>query len=184
VIETYVGYTGGSSQVNTPNYRSIGDHTETLQLKFDPSQISYENLLTIFWNEHSATYESYSLQYKSAIYCHTREQKLIAKNMKTSLEKISGKPIYTVIEDAKDFYLAEDYHQKFAFQGCTVISGAFKYDTAESIAHSPIFPKLNGYLTGRGKREDLLTDLKRWNLSPLLEEQIKDIHNSKNRSYH
>jgi len=170
--------------VNTPNYRSIGDHTEAVQLKFDPSQISYEELLNIFWKEHSPTHESHSLQYKSVIYTHTAEQKLIAKKMKTSLEKISGKPIYTIIEDAKDFFLAEDYHQKFAFQGCTLISNAFTFDSAESIAYSPIFTKLNGYVTGKGKREDLLRDLKQWNLSSLLEEQIKEIHDSKNRSYH
>ncbi len=86
-----------------------GNHTETIDLEFDPSVISYEDLLELFWRNHSATFEK-SAQYMSAIFCHGEEQMTSAQHSKEIEEKekkTKGK-IYTKLFTAQRFYDAEE----------------------------------------------------------------------------
>ena len=122
VVSTTVGYSGGSSK--NPTYKDVCSgrtgHTEVVQVEYDPSKTSYEELLKVFWGVHDPTQinrqgPDVGTQYRSAIFFYTAEQEAAAKAAKAHLEK-SGryrKPIATEIIPASEFYMAEQYHQQY-----------------------------------------------------------------------
>jgi peptide-methionine (S)-S-oxide reductase len=123
VKSTIVGYTGG--WFNNPTYRDVctdkTGHAEAVQVQFDPNEVSYEDLLDIFWSIHNPTTKNrqgpdIGSQYRSMIAYHTSEQELLAKKAKEDLErsgKLKGRRIITEIVPASTFYKAEEYHQKY-----------------------------------------------------------------------
>jgi peptide-methionine (S)-S-oxide reductase len=122
VKSTAVGYIGG--QLPDPTYEEVctdkTGHAEAVQVEFDPDEISYGELLDVFWNNHNPTTlnrqgPDVGHQYRSAIFYHNDEQKEIAEKSKESLDQ-SGKhtdPIVTEIVSAPSFFKAEEYHQKY-----------------------------------------------------------------------
>ena len=122
VLETRVGYTGGT--LAKPTYRDVTTgttgHAEAVEVVFDPSRISYEELLRYFFRMHDPTTRNsqghdVGTQYRSAIFTHDDEQRRAAERVKAEVER-SGKwkgPIVTEIVPAGPFYVAEDYHQKY-----------------------------------------------------------------------
>jgi peptide methionine sulfoxide reductase msrA/msrB len=122
VLVTEVGYTGGATK--NPTYRDVctdrTGHAEAVRVTYDPQQVTYDQLLEIFWKNHNPTTlnrqgPDVGTQYRSAIFFTTVEQEKAAQESKTKLEK-SGKfprPITTVIVPANEFYRAEDYHQRY-----------------------------------------------------------------------
>lgn len=116
------GYIGGRT-VN-PTYKQIcnGDtgHAEAIQIEFDPSQISFDELLEIFFASHDPTTPNrqgndVGTQYRSAIFCQDEEQRKSAEQVISRLnaETLWPSPIVTEINDAATFYPAEDYHQRY-----------------------------------------------------------------------
>jgi peptide-methionine (S)-S-oxide reductase len=116
------GYSGGS--VANPSYEQVctGDtgHAEVAQVTFDPSVISYKEILEIFFTTHDPTTlnrqgADVGTQYRSVIFYNSEEQKKTAEEVKREIEqsKIWGKPIVTEIVPLKAFYKAEDYHQNY-----------------------------------------------------------------------
>lgn len=107
-----VGYCGGTTP--NPTYLSIGDHTEALRVTFDPSIVSYQDLLRAFWAEHQPMpFTITGHQYKSAIYCHNEAQHQAAIAVKKELSPssdFSSSLDHTTIEDASTFYRAEVQH--------------------------------------------------------------------------
>lgn len=122
VKSTMVGYTGG--RFENPTYEDVctddTGHAEALQIQYDPKEVSYEQLLKVFWSVHDPTTMNsqgpdVGSQYRSMIAYHTPEQEALAKKLKEDLER-SGKfkrKIVTEIVPASTFYKAEDYHQKY-----------------------------------------------------------------------
>jgi peptide-methionine (S)-S-oxide reductase len=122
VTATRVGYTGGKTA--NPTYKDVctdtTGHAEAVEVDFDPSKISFEQLLNVFWENHDPTQvdrqgPDWGTQYRSAIFFHSPEQEAEAKASKENLDK-SGhyrKPIATQIVPATTFYAAEDYHQQY-----------------------------------------------------------------------
>lgn len=122
VIETEVGYTGGTT--NNPTYKDVctnkTGHAEVVKVTFDPSVVSYEELLEKFWDIHNPTTLNrqgwdIGTQYRSAVFYNKEEQRLAAEKLKEKLDK-SGKykkPIVTEIVHATEYYRAEEYHQKY-----------------------------------------------------------------------
>ena len=122
VKSTRVGYIGGN--LPSPTYEDVctdrTGHAEALQVKYDPKEISYEELLDLFWSIHNPTTKNrqgpdIGSQYRSIIFYHTPEQESIAKKSKQELydsNKFQNK-IVTEIVPASTFYPAEDYHQKY-----------------------------------------------------------------------
>jgi peptide methionine sulfoxide reductase msrA/msrB len=122
VKTTAVGYAGGN--LDRPTYKDVctdrTGHAEVVQVEFDPTQVSYEQLLDVFWTNHDPTTVNrqgpdVGTQYRSVIFYHTPEQKAAAVASKEKLEQ-SGKfrrPIATQIEPAPTFWRAEDYHQQY-----------------------------------------------------------------------
>ena len=116
------GYSNG--HVPNPTYRAVcnGDtgYAEVIQIKFDPSIISFRDLLNVFFAVHDPTTlnrqgADVGTQYRSAIFYHTPEQKEIAENLISELnaQGIWNSPIVTEVEPVKDYYVAEDYHQEY-----------------------------------------------------------------------
>jgi peptide-methionine (S)-S-oxide reductase len=122
VQATAAGYSGGSLQ--NPTYEDVCSdktgHAEAVQVEYDPAQVSYEELLDVFWNSHDPTTPDrqgpdVGSQYRSVIFYHSPEQQAAATASKERLQK-SGKrrrPIVTEIVPAATFWRAEDYHQQY-----------------------------------------------------------------------
>ncbi|TDI97763.1 MAG: peptide-methionine (S)-S-oxide reductase [Deltaproteobacteria bacterium] len=117
-----VGYSGGS--VENPTYEDVCSgktgHAEVVQVEYDPLEVSYEDLLEVFWDCHDPTTVNrqgpdIGTQYRSAVFFHAADQELTAITSKEKLQS-SGRypsPIVTEITPAEAFYLAEDYHQRY-----------------------------------------------------------------------
>ncbi len=122
VVKTVVGYTGGSAEDAT--YEKVSahrtKHRESIEVTYDPAQISYEQLLDIFWRNINPTqpdgqFHDIGLSYQAAIFYGNEEEKKIAEASKETLGKSGkfSKPIVTEILPVQPFYPAEDYHQKY-----------------------------------------------------------------------
>jgi len=120
VIKTTVGYMGGT--VKNPTYKQVCNdktgHAEVCQVEYNPKEISYKELLDAFWRIHDPTQYNrqgpdVGSQYKSVIFYHDEEQKEIAEKSKEEQQKRHNGMIVTKIESAKEFWKAEEYHQKY-----------------------------------------------------------------------
>ena len=122
VTETQVGYTGGHTA--DPTYEEVctdrTGHAEAVEVTFDPGKVSYAALLRVFWEIHDPTTPNrqgpdMGSQYRSAIFTHSVEQKRLAEESRSALER-SGRfrrPIVTEILPAQTFWRAEEYHQRY-----------------------------------------------------------------------
>jgi peptide-methionine (S)-S-oxide reductase len=122
VIATAVGYSGGHTA--NPTYKDVctdeTGHAEVVQVTFDPGEVSYDDLLNVFWQIHDPTQVNrqgpdFGSQYRTAIFFHSPEQEAAANKSLAALQN-SGKlrrPIATEITPAGPFYRAEEYHQKY-----------------------------------------------------------------------
>ena len=160
MVRTRVGYSGGSTQ--NPTYENLANHTESFEVDFDPSVISYEKLLDIFWGSHNPCHGSYSQQYKAVIFYHNDEQKkqALAAKAKT-VAKLNSGAITTEILPLKKFWLAEDYHQKYYLRHnramMSVLNGL--YPQEQDFVNSTAAARLNGILGSYGKNT-LASELK------------------------
>jgi len=138
-----------------------------LQLDFGPSRVSYEQLVETFFASHDAFRASYKVQYMSAIFFHDPEQERIAREVKARLEKQTGRTLQTKIVAASTFYLAEDYHQKYALQGDRRLSGEFRqmYPDIWAMVDSTAATRVNAYLYGYGSADQLRAEADRLGLS-------------------
>lgn len=122
VTDTRVGYTGGHTE--NPDYKSVCSgqtgHAEAIEVHFDPTVISYHDLLTFFWQIHNPTTlnrqgPDVGSQYRSAVFYHDETQQHTAEKLKATLNQndYASQPIVTEITPADIFYPAEDYHQRY-----------------------------------------------------------------------
>ena len=124
VKSTTAGYCGGRTE--NPTYEDVcmdsTGHAESVEIEFEPQEISYEELLKIFWNNHDPTTPNrqgpdIGTQYRSVVFYHTPEQQKIAMDMKNKLNLITKekfqREIVTEIKPESEFYEAESYHQQY-----------------------------------------------------------------------
>jgi peptide-methionine (S)-S-oxide reductase len=116
------GYMGGKTP--NPNYEQVcsgtSGHAEVVRVAFDPDELTYRDLLTVFFTIHDPTTlnrqgNDVGTQYRSAIFYHSEEQKRVAEEVMARIEKegIFGNPIVTEVTPATQFHMAEDYHQEY-----------------------------------------------------------------------
>lgn len=138
--------------MKNPTYNEMGDHTESFQVDFDPSKITYEKLLEIFWKSHDPSSKSWSVQYRSAVFTMNDAQKQAAEASKAKLEK-EKVAVATAIESLTEFTRAEQYHQKYTLRANNAFLKELKryYKNEEDLENSTAAARLNGYLAGDGK---------------------------------
>ncbi len=172
MIRTRVGYAGGAKE--NPTYQNLGDHTETLQIDYDPSKISYEKLLELFWEEHDPTSRSWSRQYKAVVFYHDEEQKRLAIASRDRQAAKLGKTVHTEVLPYSRFYAAEDYHQKYYLRGHRQILKQFQqhYPQAADLMNSTAAARVNGYLGGYGTSASFKADIDRLGLSESAKEEL------------
>ena len=152
-----------------PTYHDLGDHTETFQVDFDPARITFEQLLEIFWASHRPDERPWSRQYQKAIFYHNEAQKLLAEASRDKVAAKIGRQVFTPILSATEFYLAEDYHQKYALRrGAPDLAREFAaiYPKLEDFVNSTAVTRVNGYLGGFGTPEVFNAEKDRLGLSP------------------
>jgi methionine-S-sulfoxide reductase len=166
VIRTRVGYAGGGKA--NPTYRSLGDHSETIQIDYDPAQITYEDLLDVFWNSHSPTARPWSQQYASIIFYHDEEQRRQAEETGELQVTKLGQEIYTQIIPFSEFSLAEDYHQKYRLRQVPELEEEFSaiYPDIGDFVDSTAVALVNGYVGGHGTLEAVQAEIDKLGLSP------------------
>lgn len=172
VVRTRVGYAGGTT--SNPTYHSIGDHSEAIEITYDPSIITYNDLLQLFWASHSPTSKPYSRQYMSLILYVNEEQQRLAEDSRNAQQRGIDDAIYTEIVPLEQFYQAEDYHQKYGLKGNPGILGELRryYPAAQGITDSTAAARINGYLNGHGTREELLAEIDSFGLTKAGKEQL------------
>lgn len=155
MVSTRVGYAGGTTP--NPSYYRLGDHSETVQIEYNPARISYGELLRVFWNSHNPVYEASSRQYMSIIFYHNDGQRRLAIETKEQEEREKGRRVFTDIVPAGSFYLAEDYHQKHFLRQVPEIMRelAAIYPDINDFVASTAVARVNAYLAGYGLLEDL-----------------------------
>jgi methionine-S-sulfoxide reductase len=172
VLRTRVGYAGGAK--DKPTYRAIGDHTEALQVEFDPKRITFEDLLEVFFAEHDPFQRAWSTQYKAVLWTHGKEQEAVAKKALAALAKEEGREPTTELRPAPTFWIAEDYHQKYYLRSRTALFEALlgpKPD-GKTVRESTVTARVNGWIGGYGTTEQIAAQVEALKLSEKAREAL------------
>jgi len=150
VVRTASGYTGGTKP--DPTYRSLGDHTESVEVEYDPSRVTYRELLRIFWNSHDPGSRAWSRQYRTAVFYRNEEQRRLVLETRAEVEARLGRPVRTDVEPVGRFYPAEDYHQKYSLKRHPALWDEVRtrYPSDREAEASTLAARLNGLLAGYG----------------------------------
>lgn len=174
-----MGYAGGTKK--NPTYHDLGDHSETLQVDFDPRQISYRRLLEVYWESHDPEAQAYSRQYASVVFFHDDQQKAAVAASREALQAHKRR-VLTEISRYSVFYLAEAYHQKYYLRGVHRLMREFRaiYPSDDDFVRSTAVARANGYVAGYGTEASLDLDLPVMGLSPaggmLLKQMVRTQH--------
>ncbi len=144
----------------------MGDHTESFQVDYDPSVLSYDRLLDLFWESHNPCDKGHSRQYMSAVFVASEEQKRAAMDSKARLEKRMGITVKTPILPLGTFTLAEDYHQKYYLRQSPLMK-EFRslYPDDKSFTDSTAAARANGFVAGDGDPQFVKSELDKLGLS-------------------
>ena len=148
VVRTRVGYAGGTR--DDPTYHALGDHTEVLQVEFDPDQLTYRDLLERVFEAHDPRNQPRKRQYQRIVLTHGDEQREALEAVLGSLS-LARADVETRLEPLEELYLAEPYHQKHNLGSRRWLTESFDeigYDDGE-IRDSPAAAKLNAHLGGQ-----------------------------------
>jgi peptide-methionine (S)-S-oxide reductase len=170
-----VGYAGGTTK--NPTYHDLGDHSESVQIDFDPSSISYGELLDIFWKSHDPTRNSWSRQYRAAIFYHSEEQRILAMTTRDRIASGTKGKVATAVEPYSGFHIAESYHQKHSLRLYPEIMKEFAalYPDTNGLINSTAVTRVNGYLGGYGSCDSLNGEISEFGLSLRGREQLTSV---------
>lgn len=163
VIRTRTGYSGGTS--DKPTYRQMGDHTETIQVEFDPGQIRFEEIVKEFWRSHYPNRDAYKgRQYISLIFWQSEKQKHILEKLKKEKEQQLNEPVETEIRPFDGFTEAEERHQKYYLKRYPKALEQLVelYPETDMLTQSTFAARLNGFVKGFGSRQQLLEEINGW----------------------
>ena len=147
VIRTRVGYAGGTKL--NPTYHALGDHTEVLQVEFNPDTVTYRDILQLVFESHNPRRQTGKTQYQNVVLAATASQRTAIDEFLTTQGLTVG-GTETRIERLSRFYPAEEYHQKYKLQSASSFMDVFEaagYSDVE-FRESPIAAKLNAYVAG------------------------------------
>ncbi len=175
MVRTRVGYAGGSRE--DPSYYSLGDHTETIQVDFDPAQISYQDLLAVFWDSHNPTLPAWSRQYASLVFYGDESQRQAALASREAEAARREAEIVTEILPLTRFYRAEDYHQKYRLRTHLLLRDDFLaiYPSEPDFTDSTAAMRVNAFVAGYGSRRMLEAEIAGYGLSPVGQAELRRI---------
>ncbi|OKL37700.1 peptide-methionine (S)-S-oxide reductase MsrA [Domibacillus mangrovi] len=166
IIRTRVGFAGGTKE--SPTYRSMGDHTETIEVDFNPEMLSFEEILHVFWNNHTSTNRvNYKeRQYMSILFYHDEQQKEAILNVKKELEDERKETIETEVVPYSGFALAEAHHQKYYLKRFSIAIDLLNthYPSVDAFTHSTLIARLNGFVREFGTLNDIKNEVSEWNI--------------------
>lgn len=153
----------------------MGDHTECFELDFDPTVVSYEELLQLFWTSHDPTRQAWKTQYASLVLAHSDEQLVAAQASAVNFSQVVGKRVESRVERLGRFWLAEDYHQKYYLRNDRMLMAEFRpvYPNDLEFVNSTAAARVNGYLYGGGSCARLETELPGFGLSDESTERLR-----------
>ena len=166
-----------------PTYAQIGDHTESVQVDFDPRRISYAELLNIFWSSHRPTDHVWLRQYLNAIFYHTADQQRLAEAAKAAVAAKYAGTIRSELLPVRTFYPAETYHQKYNLKRRPELARELLriYPDPKAFMDSTAAARLNGYLGGYGTAAQLAWEIDRLGLSPAARELLLELVGARSR---
>lgn len=160
VVRTRVGYAGGTKP--NPTYFSLGDHTEVVQVEYDPTALSYDDLLDVFWANHNWASPARKRQYRGVVLAHDESQYEVASQRRDATANRTGRTVATDVEPLERFFRAEAYHQKYELQSTPVVGDELENLYGDTFVDSTVIARLNGFIAGHGdptRRDALLADL-------------------------
>jgi len=160
VVRTRVGYAGGSTPA--PTYHSLGDHTEVVQVEYDPTVLSYADLLDVFWSAHDPRRNARKRQYRSVILTGSAVHRQVAERARQDVASRLGGSVATEVEDLDAFHRAEPYHQKYELRSTPVVGAEVEDRCGDDLVDSTVAARLNGFVAGHGDDDrcrSLLADL-------------------------
>lgn len=180
MIRTRVGYCGGST--DSPTYHSLGDHSETIELDYDPGIVTYEDLLADFLAWHETGLRSMSVQYRSAVFCRSDDEVAAAERALASPRSVFGAAA-TSIERLKRFWPAEDYHQKYTLRGHRDIAAQLRarFTDESAFRDSTSAARLNGWLDGWGNAAQIECELSLTGLSTRAQDEVRGVAGRRER---
>jgi peptide-methionine (S)-S-oxide reductase len=143
-------------------------YAETVQVDYDPARISYEQLLDIFWHSHHPEMRPWSWQYASIIFYHNPDQLRAAEETKFHVEETLKKvKVQTQFMHYTEFYLAEDYHQKYWLQTSADLMRDFHriYPNFKDIVNSTAAARVNGIMGGYSSLDGTMEEISSYGLS-------------------
>lgn len=149
VVRTLVGYAGGTK--SNPDYRNLGNHAECVKIEYDPTLISFKQLLDVFWASHDSRQvfgqgPDVGNQYRSIIFTNgTLETRLAAASKEAEQTRIRSSIVTTQIQQLGTFYPAESDHQKFELKRYHFLLQLIGSMPEEELQKSSLATKLNGY---------------------------------------
>jgi len=180
VIRTRVGYTGGDSL--TPSYDNLDNHIEVIEVDYNPSLISYEQLIQKYFELYNGTERPYSLRVKSVIFYRSDDEYEIASKVKADYVHSIKQGVYTEIDPIDVFFLAEDKHQlsylKQEISLYNEIKQIFPNNNQELL--SILASKLNGIIAGYGSEGQISDILSKSALSEASINRVMDILSNRN----
>ncbi|WP_440764547.1 peptide-methionine (S)-S-oxide reductase MsrA [Natronorubrum sp. DTA7] len=171
VVRTRVGYAGGTTP--TPGYHSLGDHTEVVQVEYDPGTLTYDDLLEVFWTNHDWGSTAPKRQYRSVVLAADNEQLAAAERDRDGLEERAGRSVATDLERLEAFTRAEDYHQKYELRSTPVVGDELAARYGDSFVDSTVVARLNGFVAGHGEPSQRATLLERVELTPTQRSELQ-----------
>ncbi|MBN2081375.1 peptide-methionine (S)-S-oxide reductase [bacterium] len=175
VIRTRVGYTGGTTA--DPTYHSLGDHTEAVQVDFDPTVVSYGDLLDVLFGMRNICVPSPNAQYLSAVFAMNETQRQEAEAKLAEWGAKYSEPVRTPVLEASTFYLAENYHQKYMLKQFDELEQSFArhYTDARALTDSTAAARVNAFAYGYGTRAQLEQEIGEYGLTAEAEAKLREL---------
>jgi peptide-methionine (S)-S-oxide reductase len=172
VVRTRVGYAGGVA--DSPTYQRIGDHSEAVQIDYDPTVVTYDDLLAAFFSGHDTGARPFSTQYRSAIFYSTDSEGAAAERARARAEAGRGR-LHTSIEPQTRFWIAEGYHQKFRLRSHKEVFADLlrNFPDEWSLVGSTSAARVNGWLDGCEHTEMLERELPLTGLSQDSQSEVR-----------
>lgn len=154
-----MGYAGGHQE--GPTYEDLLDHSEAIEVAYDPARISFDELLAEFWDGHAPAETMWSRQYRSAIFVSNPEERAAAERSLARAERRLGHVVHTRVEDQGTFWQAEDYHQKYRLrrEGDAWRELQAAYPDLDDLVRSTAAARLNAWASGLGDAKQRAREL-------------------------